>query len=128
MRLNPNLLYRPPSICRHPSGRGLSFWVRVHVERNRLERLRDPHNEGGGLVVGELLAEAYTRAGVEGEEDEGIGNEVFLDSVVDETVRVKLQNFGGCQRFVYMQGNCSVSTDLLVPRARSSCASTKGSS
>ena len=90
MRPNPNLLDRLPSTRRHPSGRGLGFWARVHVKRNRFERLRDPRYEGGGLIVGELLAEAYTRASVEGEEDEGIGNEVFLDSVVNEAVWVKL--------------------------------------
>ena len=40
-------------------------------------------------MVGELLAKANTRTGVEGEEDEGVGRDVGLDAVVEEAVRVE---------------------------------------
>jgi len=41
-------------------------------------------------VVGELLAEANARTGIEGKEDEGVVGEVGLEAAVDEAVWVEL--------------------------------------
>ena len=38
-----------------------------------------------------LLAEADTRAGVEGQEFEGVGREVLLHALVEEPIGVELQ-------------------------------------
>ena len=37
-----------------------------------------------------LLAEADARTAVERQEDEGVGNEVFLETLVDEAVGIEL--------------------------------------
>ena len=60
-----------------------------------VERLQEPDEHEGGLVVCELLAEADARACVEGEEDEGVWGEVFCGAGVEEAVWVEE---GGCGR------------------------------
>jgi hypothetical protein len=74
MRLDPNLLDRLPAVRRRPCHRRLSFRVRIHVQRDRLERLYNPRYDGGSLVISELLAETDTGAGVEGRKMKGLGN------------------------------------------------------
>jgi len=91
MRLDIDLLDRLPTIRRRPYHWRLSFRVRIHVQRDRLERLRNPSYDGGSLVISKLLAETDTGASVEGEEDEGVGNEVRLDPIIEEAVRVEFE-------------------------------------
>ena len=60
-------------------------------------------------MVGELLAEADPGACVEREEDEGVWDEVFLHSVIDEAVRVeflscKMESTGVQQRLARFSG------------------------
>jgi len=98
MRLDPNLLNRLPPISRRPCDRWLGFWVRIHVQPDRLERLRNPRYYGGSLVVSELLAETDTRACVEREEYEWVGNEVLLDSLIQEAVWIEFERCGRCVR------------------------------
>ena len=42
-----------------------------------------------------LLAETNARPCVERQEDERVGNEIFLDALVDESVRVKRERYAG---------------------------------
>ncbi len=63
--------------------------LRVEVEREVVEALQQAAEHEGRLVVRELLAEADARAGVEGEEDEGVGRDVFRDALVEEAVWVE---------------------------------------
>ena len=60
---------------------------------NVIEALEESDEEERSFVVCELLAEADTRAGVKGEEDEGVGGDVGLDALVEEAVGVE---FVGC--------------------------------
>jgi len=57
--------------------------------------LQKADEEEGCFVVGELLPETDTWAGVEREEDERVGGEVFLQTVIDETVGVEFLCCGG---------------------------------
>jgi len=91
VRLDPDLLDRLPTIRSRPCHWRLSFRVRVHVQRDRLERLRNPGYDSGSLVISDLLAGTDTGAGVEGEEDEGVRNEVCLDPIIEEAVRVEIE-------------------------------------
>ena len=94
VRPDPDLLNRLPAIRRRPCDRWLSFRVRIHVKRNRLERLRNPRYDGRSFVISELLAETDTRSGVEGKENKWVGNKVFLDSLIEEAVRVEFESCG----------------------------------
>jgi len=51
--------------------------------------LQKADEEEGCFVVGELLPETDTWAGVEREENEWIRGEVFLQTVIDEAVGVE---------------------------------------
>jgi len=93
VRLDPHLLDRLPPVRSRPRDRRLGFRVRIHVQRDRLERLHDPRYDGGSFVVSELLTEADTGAGVEGKENEGIRDEVFLDPIIEEPVRVEFERW-----------------------------------
>lgn len=91
MRLWPELLLALPSGTSSPISRRAEFRLQsVEVQRDRIEVLQEPNEEERHLVVCELLAKADARSGVEGEEDERVGREVFVESVVDEAVWVKL--------------------------------------
>jgi len=103
MRLHPNLLDRLPPARRPPRNGRLSFWVGIHVQRDRLERLRDPRNDNGRFVVGELLAKTDARASVEGKENERVGNEVSLDAVIEESIGIE---FVRCGRNPKVQFQC----------------------
>jgi len=46
-------------------------------------------------VIGELLPETDTWAGVEWEEDEWVGGEILLQTVIDEAVGVEFVRCGG---------------------------------
>jgi len=94
VRFDPNLLVRLPAVSRRPCYRRLRFRVRIHVQRDRLECLCEPHYDGGSLVISELLAEAVTGAGVEGKENEGVRNEVRLDPIIEEAFRVVFERWG----------------------------------
>ena len=91
MRLDPDLFDRLPSPRRCPSNRRLGFRVRIHVQRDRLERLHNPRYDGGSFVISELLAETDTRSGVEREENERVRDKVFLSSVIEEAIRVEFE-------------------------------------
>lgn len=93
VRLDPNLFHRLPAVRRRPFCRRLSFRVRIHVQRDRFEGLRDSYYNGGSFVVSELLTETDTRACVEGEENEGVWNEVRLGPVIEEAVRIELERY-----------------------------------
>lgn len=78
-------------MCRYVSLGGLRIKVKLH----RLEILQQPNKEEGHLIVGKLLPKTDARAGVEREEDEGIGGEVFVNAIVEEAVRVEFFRCGG---------------------------------
>jgi len=46
-------------------------------------------------VIGELLPETDAWAGVEWEEDEWVGGEILLQTVIDEAVGVEFVCYGG---------------------------------
>ena len=101
MRLRPKLLDTLPPrstlpLLRRTRRRGLA----LHVHLNRLKALQQADHEERHLVVGELLPEADARASVEGEEDERVGGEVFVEAVVEEAVGVELV---GCGSRVHMR-------------------------
>ena len=52
-----------------------------------------------------LLAEADSRTCVEGKEDKGIRNQILLESVVDESVRVEFVGFFGGSS-IYIGDGC----------------------
>ena len=64
--------------------------LRLHVVREGESRkvLQQPDEEERHLIVRELLPEADARAGVEGQEDKGVGREVLVQAVVDEAVGI----------------------------------------
>ena len=89
-RFDPNLFDGLPSWTRGPHGWRLSLRIRVHVQRHPLEGLSDASNYRGHFVVCELLSETNPRSSVEWKEDEGIGNEVLLDSFIQEPVGIEI--------------------------------------
>ena len=94
VRFNPHLLNRLPAVP-HPScHRGFSFRVRIHVQRDRLERLYNPRCDDRSLVISELLAETDAGASVEGKENEEVRNQVRLDPIIEEAVRVVFERWG----------------------------------
>ena len=62
--------------------------------------MRDPRYDRGGFIVSKLLTEADARTCVKGEEDKGIGDEVFLYAVIEETVRVEFLRYGGVSKII----------------------------
>ena len=94
-RLDPNLLNGLPSWAQRPRSRRLSFRIRVHVQRYPLEGLDEASDHCGRFAVCELLSETNSRSGIEWEEDEGVGNEVLLDSFVQEPIRIELFRYRG---------------------------------
>ena len=94
VRLDPNFFTRPPAISPRPRHRRLGLRARIHIQRNRLERLHNLHYHDRSFIVCELLAQTDTRATAEGEENRWVGYEVFLDSLVQKTVRVVFERCG----------------------------------
>ena len=94
VRLDPNFFTRLPAIPPHPRHRRLGLRIRIHIQHNRFERLRNLHYHDRRFVVCELLAQTDTRTTTEGEENGWVGYEVFLDSLVQKTVRVVFERCG----------------------------------
>ena len=94
-RLDPNLLNGLPSWAQRPRSRRLSFRIRVHVQRYPLEGLDEASDHCGRFAVCELLSETNSRSGIEWKEDEGVGNEVPLDSFIQEPVRIEFFRYRG---------------------------------
>ena len=90
IRLYPNLFNRLPSPAQRPCCRWFSFRIRIHVQRYSLESLNQASNYRRCLVVCELLSKADSWSGVKWEENEGVRNEVLLDSFIQEPVRIEL--------------------------------------
>ena len=88
--LNPNLFNGPPSWAQRPRSRWLSLRIRVHVQRHPPEGLDEASDYCRHFVVCELLSEADPGSGVEWKEDEGVRDEVLLDSFIQEPFRVEL--------------------------------------
>ena len=76
----------------------------------------------GHLVVGELLAEADAWAGVEGEEDEGVGGEVFCGAGVEEAVGVEEGGWSGEDWMKWEDLLEMMNVYRLVPRGLCACA------
>ena len=89
MRPDPNLLRRFPSRSSRPIHGWFGFRVRIHIERDLLERLGDPGDHRGGFVVCELLSGTDSWTRVEWEENEGVKDEVLFNPIVQESVWVK---------------------------------------
>ena len=93
MRLRPDPLLRLP-LPRSGSPRPLRRGDRIRRLRIRrqlhfIKVLAELDEHEARLVVCELLAEADPRASVEGEEDEGVGREVLVQTGVKEAVWVE---------------------------------------
>lgn len=80
------------------------FRRRTRIERllilrklDPIECLQQPDEHERRLIVRELLAEANARAGVEGEEDERVWREVFVEPSVEEAVRIELGRYIQCR-------------------------------
>ena len=96
MTLHTNFI---PSLCTlrtHPRlWRSRLEWLSfIHVSDGG-KLLQKADEEEGCFVVGELLPKTDTWAGVEREEDEWVGGEVFLQTVIDEAVGVEFVRCGG---------------------------------
>lgn len=65
----------------------------LDIEFNRLDVLEEAYKEERHLVVRELLPETDAWSCVEREEDEGVGNEVFVKALIDEAIGVELLRY-----------------------------------
>jgi len=114
LRLDPNLFDGLPSWSRRPRGRGLRLRIRVHIQRYPFERLDEASNYRGRFVVCELLSEANSWSGVEREEDEGIRDEVLLDSFIQEPVRIEFFRCRGPRSPTIPEGQNNYDGELTV--------------
>lgn len=98
----------PPRLTRPRIRRERRWVLALHLERDRGELLQKPYGDERHLVVSELqkqaasglhvaemngtdlLSKADPRSSVEREEDEVVGEEVLLQALVQETVRIEL--------------------------------------
>ena len=131
MRLCPELVDALSTGHPFPVRRDVRFRrLRVQVEINRLEALKQPDDEERHLVVRELLPQADARPSVEGQEDEGVRGEILVQACVQEAIRVKLLGCeedvqgrydGQTRRSPYRQGPNNPFADACNERSRTRC-------
>ena len=98
MSRNPNLLDSLPPISCRPRGRRFRLRIRVHIQPNPLERLYNSSNGSRRLVVCELLSKANPRSSIERQEYEWIRDEILLNPIIQEPVRIELVRCGAASQ------------------------------
>lgn len=101
MRCDPNLFDGFPPISCRPRGRRFCLRIRIHIQSNRLECLHNSSNDDRCLVIRELLSKADPWSSIERQEYERIRNEIFLNPIIQESVRIELVRCRMARQSVY---------------------------